>query len=202
MIRRCSARQLFITAALAVFVIGGFTASLRGFTTVGHTWATNQVYYYVNPQSATNSSPSAIIDAVQRGAAPWSTQTNANIQLVYAGTTTGSSLTLNYKNEVFFRNDSAAYAGETYWWYDATGHLVDFDTVFHEGSVAYFAGSGCTGAGLYIEDLAVHELGHGLGLGHSPILGATMNTDDPMYCDLRQMSLEAHDIAGVESLYP
>ena len=98
MIRRCSARQLFIAAALAVFVIGGFTVSLRGFTTVGHAWGTNQVYYYVNTQSATNSSPSAIIDAVQRGAAPWSTQTNANIQLVYDGTTSGGAvLTWNWK---------------------------------------------------------------------------------------------------------
>jgi len=107
---------------------------------------------------------------------------------------------LNNKNEVFFRNDSTGYIAETYWWYDGSGHLVDADIVLHE-SYTYFAGSGCSG-GIYIEDVAIHEFGHALGLGHSDVAGTTMEPAMPGYCDTSQLTLEADDIAGVRSLYP
>ena len=51
-------------------------------------------------------SAAAATGAVQQAAAGWSQQSNANIDLVYTGTTNGSSLTLNNRNEVFFRNSS------------------------------------------------------------------------------------------------
>ena len=187
--------------ALTLALCGWSAADLRGYVTVGHTWATNQVLYYVNPSNIYVSNAAAI-SAIQTGAAPWSSQTLANIQLVYGGATTDSSLSMNYKNEVFFRNDTSSYVGETYWWYDATGHLVDADTVFHE-NYQFFTGSGCSGSnGVYIEDVAVHEFGHSLGMAHSNVAGATMEPSMPGPCDLSQLTLESDDIAGIESLYP
>ena len=183
---------------LALFAF--LCANLKGYSTNGHTWGTNQVLYYVNSNSVWLS-PSAAVSAIQLGAQAWSSQSHANIQLVYAGSTNGSSLTLNNKNEVFFRNDSNGFVGETYWWYDASGRLVDADVVFHEGGLHYYTSSGCSG-GVYLEDVAVHELGHALGLGHSSVPNATMEPSLPGYCDLTQMSLESDDIAGIESLYP
>jgi hypothetical protein len=100
------------------------------------------------------------------------------------------------------RNDASnGYVGETYWWYDASGHLVDADLVFHEGGFHFYTGSGCSG-GVYLEDVAVHEFGHALGLAHSSVGGATMEPAMPGYCDTTQMSLESDDISGIESLYP
>lgn len=173
---------------------------LNGYATNGHTWGTNQVVYYVNPNSVWLS-PSSLVSALQTGAQAWSSQSLANIQLVYGGSTNGTSLTLNNKNEVFMRNDSNGYVGETYWWYDASGRLVDADMVFHEGGFHFYTGSGCSG-GVYLEDVAVHEFGHALGLGHSGVGGATMQPSMPGYCDLTQMSLESDDVSGIESLYP
>ena len=183
-----------------VAVAGVLTIDVSGYVTNGHTWGTNQVLYYVNPSNL-YMSDSAAISAFQKGAAPWSSQTLANIQLIYAGTTNGSSLTNNGKNEVFFRNDSSGYVGETYWWYDYTGHLVDADMVLHE-NWHYYAGSGCTASGVYVEDVAVHEFGHVLGLAHTGVAGATMYPTMPSACDMTQMTLESDDISGIESLYP
>ena len=178
------------------------SSGVVGYSGVGHTWGTSQVYYYVNGQSS-SLSPSQVISGVQQAAAAWSQQSRANVQLVYGGTTSGSSLTMDYKNQVFFRNAAPGYAGETYWWYDGSGRLVDFDIALYEGSNRFYTGgAGCTGSGIYLEDLVVHEFGHGLGLGHSDAPGATMAAWMPSYCDMTQMTLEPDDIAGIEALYP
>ena len=186
-------------ATCTLLLIAGLGVKVKSYATVGHAWGTNQVVYYVNPTNL-YVSDSAAISAFQTAAAAWHDQTGANIQLVYGGTTNGSSLTLNGKNEMFFRNDGSSYIGETYWWYDGTGHLVDADMVLHEG-YSYFAGSGCSN-GVYIEDVAIHEFGHVLGLAHSGAAGATMEPSMPGYCDTSQLSLESDDISGIQSLYP
>jgi len=197
---RTSARTRFFAIALGTLLtIGAFGVRVNTYTTAGHTWGTNQVVYYVNPQNL-YVSESLAIWAVQTAAAAWHDQSGANIQLVYGGTTGGSSLTLNNKNEVFFRNDSSSYVAETYWWYDGSGHLVDADIVMHE-AYTYFAGSGCSN-GVYIEDVVVHEFGHALGLDHSEVPNVTMEPAMSSYCDTSQMSLEADDISGIRSLYP
>jgi Matrixin/Fibronectin type III domain len=198
--RISSRRRLFATAlCTTVLTIGALGVRVKSYSTMGHTWGTNQVVYYVNPQNLYVSDATAIW-AIQTAAAAWHDQSGANIQLVYGGTTNGSSLTLNNKNEVFFRNDSSPYIGETYWWYDGSGHLVDADIVLHE-AYTYFAGSGCSN-GIYIEDVTIHEFGHALGLGHSDVAGTTMEPAMPGYCDTSQVTLEADDISGIRSLYP
>lgn len=191
--------RLVATALCTVLTIGAFAVKVKSYATEGHNWATNQVVYYVNPQNLFISD-SAAIWGVQTGAAAWHDQSGANIQLVYGGTTQGSTLTLNNKNEVFFRNDSNGYVAETYWWYDGSGHLVDADIVMHE-AYTYFAGSGCSN-GVYLEEVATHEFGHALGLAHSSVADATMEPAMPGYCDTSQLTLEADDIAGIRALYP
>src|SRR5215208_2349974 len=97
--------RLVATAACTVLTIGALTVRVNSYATVGHTWGTNQVVYYVNPSNL-YVSDAAAISAIQTAAAAWHDQSGANIQLVYGGTTNGSSLVLNNKNEVFFRSDS------------------------------------------------------------------------------------------------
>src|SRR5687767_3663015 len=99
-LRRTLLLPVFAWVALASGVY------LQGYNNSGHNWGTSRVNYYVNPASKWVS-PSAAVSAVQTAASVW-LQANANIELVYGGTTTGASLALNRKNEVFFRDTSGA----------------------------------------------------------------------------------------------
>jgi hypothetical protein len=192
-------RLVPVVIGVAVIVLASDV--LRAYLLSGHYWGRSSVNYYVNPSNS-DMSQQAAIATLQAAAANWSEQSTANIHLVYAGTTTGSSLTNNGKNEVFFRNTSnGSMAGATYYWWGADGKLLDADTLFYDGGFKFFSGSsGCSG-GEYLEDIATHEFGHSLGLGHSLLTSATMYP--ALYaCSQIWRSLSADDITAVQKAYP
>ena len=194
---RLSIRIAVATATLAV----ALTAWPTAYVLNGPKWATRTVNYYINPANG-DMSQQAAISALQAAAANWSEQSTANIRLVYAGTTSGTSLKNNGKNEMFFRNTSnGSMAGATYYWWGADGKLLDADTVYYDGGFKFFPGSsGCTG-GEYLEDIATHEFGHVLGLGHSLLPDATMYPS--LYsCSQIWRSLSADDITAIQKAYP
>lgn len=188
-----------VSATVGVLVVSGL--DVRAYALLGHKWAVNQVLYYINPRNVYMTDAQATT-AIQNAASGWTSQSNANIQFVYAGTTSTSAFTLNQKNEVFFRSDSTSQAGETYWWSDANGNLVDTDIAFNQGLYAFSTdGLPCSNA-LYLQDMAAHEFGHALGLLHSSLVDATMYPTLSAWCDTSWRSLSSDDIAGVLALYP
>lgn len=60
-------------------------------------------------------------------------------------------------------------------------------------------GAGCSSE-IYAEGVMVHEVGHGLGLGHTPVLGATMYAS-VSYCNNNPATTEADDASGLNFLY-
>ena len=186
-----------VAATVALTLAGALAARLVAYTTEGHSWGTSTVSYYVNPSNKYVTDAAAVA-AVQTAASAWNSV--ANIRLAYAGTTSGSSLTMNGKNEVFFRDDSSGSIAETYFWWDGTGHLVDADIVYHENYKFYAGNVGCPGDGYYIENTGAHEFGHVLGLGHSSVDVATM-WPLSYACEVIRETPDSDDISGLKSLY-
>jgi hypothetical protein len=60
-------------------------------------------------------------------------------------------------------------------------------------------GAGCSSE-IFVEGVMVHEVGHGLGLGHSGVAGATMYAS-VSYCNNNPATTEADDDSGIVSLY-
>lgn len=193
-------RRMPVAGVVVAVVIGlgALMPRVAAFTTIGHSWGTSTVPYYVNPQNLYMTENDALA-AIAVGASTWTGI--ANIQLVYAGTTSGSSLSMDRVNEVFFRNDSSGYIAETYWWYDGSGHLIDADIVFHENFKFYSQTGGCNGDGYFVANTAAHEFGHALGLGHSSIDTASMWANS-YACETVRETPDPDDIAGLGSLYP
>jgi hypothetical protein len=187
-----------VLAAIAIVAAG--TRETSGYVLSGPTWAPGPVLYRVN---TTNMDlPDAVIPAALAvGAGAWSSQTRAAFQFQYAGSSTVTTNTNDGVNVVMFRNASSGSAIATTYWWSSGSRIIDADIVFWDGAFKFFTGStGCSG-GFYIEDIAAHEFGHVLGLGHSTVASATMYPSVSS-CATGNRTLDPDDIAGVEALYP
>lgn len=163
-------------------------------------WSTLQVPFYVNAQNLDVSEPAAVA-AILFGASAWTNQTNTAFSFYYAGSTAGSSAVNNGKNEIFFRDASNGSAIATTYTWSSGSRTIDTDVVFWDGAFTFFTGSSGCSTGLYVEDIATHEFGHALGLGHSLEPGATMSASLG-YCAIDMRWLAEDDKQGVEYLYP
>lgn len=110
------------------------------------------------------------------------------------------------KNEVLFANvDSpGAIAVTIVWGYfsgpPSTRELIEWDQVYDDADFAW-SSSGEAGK-IDFENIATHELGHAVGMGHSP----DTCTEETMYRfadygETKKRDLNAGDVAGVKSLY-
>jgi hypothetical protein len=165
-------------------------------------WGGSEAVFYVNPHNADVSADAAEW-AVQAGAGVWGSQSNASFRFVHGGRVSDTSTRYDNRNIVMFRNTSNGSAiATTYSWSLSGGQLADIDMIFWDGGFTFFVGGGCGGwNAAYIEDVAAHEFGHGLGLNHSNDPDATMYSRYET-CSTSQRTLAADDIAGVEALYP
>jgi hypothetical protein len=195
---RPTTRLALLVAAIAIATV--LSPRAAAYTANGTKWAFSPVDYHVNASNL-DLSAAAAEAAVRAGADAWPAQSRSRFRFAFAGSSTQSTTTNDGINLVVFRNASSGSAIATTYWWSNSGGIIDADIVFWDAGFRFFAGtSGCAG-GFYIEDIATHEFGHALGLGHSSLTGATMYYSTSS-CNTNNRTLDADDIAGVLSLYP
>lgn len=183
---------------LAVGIL--FQGEPDAYSLSGPKWTQAQVAYYVNGTNLDLASAAAIT-GVRAGADAWPLQSGASFAFQYAGSSTQTTTGFDSTNLVVFRNASSGSTIATTYWWSSGGAILDADIVFWDEAFKFFAGTtGCSG-GFYVEDIATHEFGHALGLGHSTIAAATMYPSTSS-CNQANRSLDPDDIAGVRALYP
>jgi hypothetical protein len=189
-------RALTLVAALGAIL----PRDIGAYATTGAVWQVRPVPYAINSTNL-DLPESAVEPAVRVGADVWAAQSTASIGLEYRGRSAQTSTGNDGVNLVVFRNASSGSAIATTYWWSSGGRIIDADIVFWDAAFRFFSGSsGCSG-GFYIEDIAAHEFGHALGLGHSAVGGATM-FPSVSSCNAGNRTLEPDDIAGVRFLYP
>ena len=189
--------RILVALATVLFVTGERSSA---YNPLGSKWAALDVPFYLNPVNG-DIYESAAIAAIDSAAAAWSQQANTSFTFHRAGFTNSTTINYNGRNEVFFRNASNGSAIATTYVWSSGDLMLETDIVFWDGAYRFFTGSsGCAG-GFYVEDVATHEFGHALGLGHSAVAEATMFSGAG-YCSTNMRSLELDDRQGVEALYP
>ena len=92
--------------------------------------------------------------------------------------------------------------------WDEQGGIVDSDIVFNGRDFEFFANAQPPGPDrVDLQDVLTHEIGHFLGLDHTPLVGEpdlrpTMNPFNPAEAPGTARSLEPDDAAGISALYP
>lgn len=82
---------------------------------------------------------------------------------------------------------------------NGTFRIYDADIVTSNRNWASL-GEACSGSEFYMEGVMVHETGHGLGLGHTSVSGATM-FPSVSACNNGPATTENDDEAGIRDLY-
>ena len=165
-------------------------------------WANRVVPYLVNPKNL-DMSDAAALAGLRWSAAAWTNQSRAGFRFQYGGSSAKTNLAFDSENVVLFRNDigsTATTRGTTYKWIQS-GNIIEADIVFWDKAVNFVAaGDPCSGQ-IVLENTAIHEFGHALGLDHSSKATASMYATDSA-CSEGRLKLDADDITGVETLYP
>ena len=193
---------LRVSAILAALLFAA-SAGVYAYTSFGGKWASFPVVMYLNPANG-DVSTTAAVSAIQTALNAWNTQSGSAFRYSYGGAVSDTATAHDYRNVMFFRNASnGGVIATTYSWWDSGGRMLDSDVIFWDGGFKFYTGTtGCTTSvpSAYIEDVATHELGHALGLGHSSASDATMYSTYTM-CTQTKRTLAADDITGAKALY-
>jgi hypothetical protein len=182
-------------------------------------WQHTPVHYFVNDGGVPGVSATDFAAAVQRAFATWQAVPTASITYQFDGYTSARPLDEDGRSTLGFLNRpefDRVLASTNFLVDTTTGEIVESDIFFNSAFVWSTAASGS--AGRYdVETIALHEIGHLSGLGHS-MLGETelvagggrrVTADEAVMFpiafpagNISNRTLRPDDIAGISDLYP
>ncbi|MGE3958804.1 MAG: matrixin family metalloprotease [Vicinamibacterales bacterium] len=182
-------------------------------------WSAMPVRYYVSDVSVAGVTQSQLQGAVDRAFRTWGSVDTATVRHEFYGFTRSLPGEDDGRTTLGFRNEPAldrVLASTSYLVDGVTGELLESDIFFNSAFPWSVADAGERGR-WDVETIALHEIGHLLGLGHSAI-GETemapgggrrvLSTGAVMFPialgsgDIAGRTLQADDRAGISDLYP
>jgi hypothetical protein len=202
----------------SVFAYLKLGANING-QIVDVSWRQQPIRYFVNERDVPGVTNADLRGAIGRATATWQAVSSANVRFEFAGTTTSIPADLDGRTTLGFldRPELDRVLGATSFLIDMTnGNILEAD-VFFNSHFEWSASAQGEAGRVDIESVALHELGHLLGLGHSA-LGETELTPGggrrviasgsvmfPIALSagaIADRRLQADDIAGISNLYP
>ena len=219
-------KQIFALTAVLVLTAGSSSslaylklgAMVNG-QVVDATWHQQPIGYFISERNGNGVTADELRGAVQRATATWSAVSSANVSFSFQAMTTALPQNGDARNTIGFldRPDLDRVLGSTSFMIDAaTGSIFEADIFFNTRFAFSVAPQGQTGR-TDLESVALHELGHVLGLGHSGIgetertsnggrtvlgMGAVMFPIALSPGATADRVLQPDDIAGLSDLYP
>jgi hypothetical protein len=189
-----------------------------GSTVVPLRWNRLPVQYYIENVAASGISAAQLQSAVDRAFTTWHNVSTAGVSAQFVGYTSAAPFEDDGQVVIGFLNepDQQDVLGATdYLIDDRTGAIVESDIFFNSAFPWSVAASGEANR-FDLESIALHEIGHLWGLGHSALgetqqvtggrqviaAGAVMFPIAFSPGNVKQRVLQPDDIAGISDLYP
>ena len=215
-------RRVLLLAVLA----GLFTAQADAYshfgTGVGATrvhWDPPLARWFLTNRGVPGVTVGDMQTALQRAFATWQDVPSANIEFSFAGLTSVEPFEDDNLSVIGFQNHpelDRVLGATSFVFDDTTGEIVEAD-IFFNSAFDWSTASGGDANRFDVESIALHEIGHFLGLGHSAIgetelrpeggrrvlgSGAVMFPIAIGRGSIADRVLQPDDIAGVSDLYP
>ena len=190
-----------------VKVVGGAAKAPTCYKFITQTkvrWKVLPVSYVINPTNPQGLDTSFITNAVSTSTETWDARTSKELMNnVYTIDATAKYGAQNYKNAIVFSNypTTGVIAVTSVWYNPSTKAIVEFDVMFDTDWT--WGDATVNPTVMDLQNIATHELGHGVGLGdvYESACGEVTMYGYSNYGETKKRTLEQPDITGLQTLY-